>query len=95
MRKSAQNESGEAKDVVVVEHIEESESPGSKQTIGDADGVLLAPSRRTQAERQLVRALDMRLLPTIILIFIMNYIDVRSSGLSFCWNDITECRELQ
>lgn len=31
---------------------------------------------RILAERRLVRKLDMRLLPTIFLIFIMNYIDV-------------------
>ncbi|RPD58871.1 MFS general substrate transporter [Lentinus tigrinus ALCF2SS1-7] len=39
------------------------------------DGELLAQDIRPAAERQLVRILDMRLLPTIILIFIMNYID--------------------
>jgi len=32
---------------------------------------------RLLAERKLVRKLDMRLLPTIFLIYIMNYIDVR------------------
>jgi len=31
---------------------------------------------RMLAERKLVRKLDMRLLPTIFLIFILNYIDV-------------------
>lgn len=31
---------------------------------------------RTLAERKLVRKLDYRILPTIILIYIMNYIDV-------------------
>jgi len=31
---------------------------------------------RMLAERDLVRKLDMRLLPTVFLIFIMNYIDV-------------------
>ncbi|EJF57577.1 MFS general substrate transporter [Dichomitus squalens LYAD-421 SS1] len=39
------------------------------------DGELLAADVRPAAERRLVRALDMRLLPTIILVFIMNYID--------------------
>jgi hypothetical protein len=34
---------------------------------------------RILAERKLVRKLDMRLLPTIILIYIMNYIDVSST----------------
>ena len=42
------------------------------------DGELLEPEVRVRAERRLVRTLDMRLLPTIIVIFIMNYIDVSS-----------------
>ena len=41
-----------------------------------SDSELLSPDIRPTAERQLVRTLDTRLLPTIILIFIMNYIDV-------------------
>ncbi|KAK7688346.1 hypothetical protein QCA50_008718 [Cerrena zonata] len=48
-----------------VEHIE---------IIHDEDE-LLAPEQRVQAEKRLVRLLDMRLLPTIILIFLMNYSD--------------------
>ena len=40
------------------------------------DSELLAPDIRVAAERRLVRTLDMRLLPTIIVIYIMNYIDV-------------------
>ena len=40
------------------------------------DDELLASDVRPAAERRLVRMLDMRLLPTIIVIFIMNYIDV-------------------
>ena len=40
------------------------------------DAFLLGDNVRPAAERALVRKLDMRLLPTIILIFIMNYIDV-------------------
>ena len=36
-------------------------------------------AERVLAERKLVRKLDMRLLPTIFLIFIMNYIDVREA----------------
>lgn len=43
------------------------------------DGELLAADVRPSAERRLVRMLDMRLLPTIIVIFIMNYIDVRGA----------------
>lgn len=37
---------------------------------------------RILAERRLVRKLDMRVLPTIVLIFIMNYIDVNFTRLS-------------
>ena len=41
-----------------------------------ADDALLAPENRAKAERRLVRLLDLRLLPTVILIYLMNYIDV-------------------
>ena len=41
------------------------------------DGVLLENDKRAAAERRLVKKLDHRLLPTIVVIFIMNYIDVR------------------
>lgn len=50
----------------------------------EPDGILLSPDRRPLAEQQLVRMLDMRLLPAIILIFIMNYIDVSSIQV-FCY----------
>ena len=36
----------------------------------------LTGDERVRREKDLVRKLDMRLLPTIVLIFIMNYIDV-------------------
>ena len=39
----------------------------------------LGSQGRLLAERKLVRKLDVRLIPTIFLIFIMNYIDVSSS----------------
>ena len=51
--------------------------------VDDSDVELLAPDRRVQAEKHLVRLLDMRLLPTIVLIFIMNYIDVSAVILSY------------
>jgi len=51
-----------------------SSSPDS--LAGSRDGELLG-ALRSSAERKLVRKLDMRLLPTIVLIYIMNYIDVR------------------
>ena len=41
------------------------------------DGVLLENDKRSSAERRLVRKLDYRLLPTIVVIYIMNFIDVR------------------
>ena len=41
----------------------------------DCDGKLLGPLRKS-AEKRLVRKLDMRLLPTIVMISIMNFIDV-------------------
>ena len=41
------------------------------------DGVLLEDDKRASAERQLVKKLDHRLLPTVAVIYIMNYIDVR------------------
>ncbi|RDX49229.1 MFS general substrate transporter [Lentinus brumalis] len=57
-----------------VEHVEiRPPSSGSGEGLKDAE--LLAQDIRPSAERRLVRMLDMRLLPTIILIFIMNYID--------------------
>ena len=41
------------------------------------DGVLLENDKRASAERRLVKKLDYRLLPTIVVIFIMNFVDVR------------------
>ncbi|KAI0734072.1 MFS general substrate transporter [Fomitopsis betulina] len=41
----------------------------------DKDCDLLSADARPQAERRLIRQLDLRLMPTIIIIFIMNYID--------------------
>jgi hypothetical protein len=40
---------------------------------------IMHPEIRQAAERRLVRKLDFRLLPTIVVIFIMNYIDVSAS----------------
>ncbi|KJA23079.1 hypothetical protein HYPSUDRAFT_138255 [Hypholoma sublateritium FD-334 SS-4] len=40
-----------------------------------SDGILLHPERREHAERALKTKLDRRLLPTVIAIYIMNYID--------------------
>lgn len=51
------------------------DSKGDDQS-SESDGLFLDSERRKVEERHLVRKLDMRLLPMIILIFIMNYIDV-------------------
>ena len=65
----------DAKDSKLIENTEA--TPGH-QTYDD-DGELLLPERRAVAEKQLVRKLDVRLLPAIVLIFILNYIDVSPS----------------
>jgi hypothetical protein len=56
-------------------YIETGKEKGSHET--DNDGVLLENDQRASAERRLVKKLDHRLLPTIVVIYIMNYIDVR------------------
>ncbi|EJD07977.1 MFS general substrate transporter [Fomitiporia mediterranea MF3/22] len=60
----------------------EKESVESKRSVrveddavSDSSAAILDVGRRRTEEKRLVRKLDMRLLPTIILIFIMNYID--------------------
>ena len=52
------------------------EKNGSSSDLDVANAVSMGPAKRAVEERQLVRKLDMRLMPMIILIFIMNYIDV-------------------
>lgn len=56
---------------------------------GDED-ILQVEARRI-AERQLVRKLDVRLLPTIIVIFLMNFIDVRRVCGVTCTHRIEPC----
>lgn len=53
------------------------EESGVATAIHD-DGELLLPGIRQKAEKTLLRKLDTRLLPTILLVFILNYIDVSS-----------------
>ena len=58
---------------------EEKKGESYQEDVGIAgDGHILHSDSemRQTAERKLVRKLDFRLLPTIVLIFIMNYIDV-------------------
>ena len=66
----------EEKPIAEVDHI--SQRRASNESL--QDGKLLAADVRPAAERRLVRMLDMRLLPTIIAIFIMNYIDVSNTA---------------
>ena len=66
--------SSDQKDTFLVEQIEKTNDIAIEGTEGG--GGLLSPSHRMLAERKLVRILDIRLLPTIFLIFILNYIDV-------------------
>ncbi|EPQ55025.1 MFS general substrate transporter [Gloeophyllum trabeum ATCC 11539] len=51
------------------------EKDGSDLQPRDEDGVLLSDEERRAAEVRIKRALDMRLMPTMIVIFILNYID--------------------
>jgi hypothetical protein len=68
---STQN--AERKDDASVEQLEK--TPRDVTAEG-ADTEFLAAHIRPSAEKHLVRILDLRLLPTIILVFILNYIDV-------------------
>ncbi|PCH36563.1 MFS general substrate transporter [Wolfiporia cocos MD-104 SS10] len=56
------------KGTLVVEH-------DPAESISSADGILVDPIVRQAAEKKLVRLLDTRLLPTIIVIYLLNYID--------------------
>lgn len=62
--------------ITQIEHVSGTGQSSVSSKPQDDDGELLAEDVRPAAERRLVRMLDMRLLPTIVLIFIMNYIDV-------------------
>jgi hypothetical protein len=65
----------EEKESHVHDYIETNKETGLHDS--NDDGVLLENDKRASAERRLVKKLDYRLLPTIVLIYIMNYIDVR------------------
>jgi hypothetical protein len=60
-------------------YIENHKETGSHDSNDDGVQVtvLLENDKRASAERRLVKKLDHRLLPTIVVIYIMNYIDVR------------------
>ena len=57
---------GDEKILAQVEHVE---------TFDSWDDTI-TPEQRREEEKRLVRLLDMRLLPAVILIFLMNYTDV-------------------
>jgi hypothetical protein len=60
----------------------------------DLDGLPdIGTPERILAERKLVRKLDCRLLPTIFLIYIMNYIDVSRVLLISAPHKVIECLE--
>ncbi|CCO33009.1 hypothetical protein BN14_07076 [Rhizoctonia solani AG-1 IB] len=66
----------DAKDKTSFETPEHIDHPASPQKSHDDDAINhWTPDERARAERKLVRKLDCRLMPTMIVIFIMNYID--------------------
>ncbi|KAL5521337.1 hypothetical protein ACEPAG_9261 [Sanghuangporus baumii] len=72
----------ESENVITTESISEKESISSKKLnikrddgSSESEKMFLDSERRATEERRLVRKLDMRLLPTVVLIFLMNYID--------------------
>lgn len=58
--------------------VEDHKTPTTDSDNNTDDDCLLTVDRRPAAEQALVRKLDTRLLPTIVAIYIMNYIDVSS-----------------
>jgi len=69
----------ESKSASVLEDAETIPSPSSQKLPESGT------HERMLAERELLRKLDMRLLPTIFVIFIMNYIDVCTNFTSTVW----------
>ena len=69
---SSLNEKDERRGITSVDQL----TPSPAELSNDKDTELLSPELRCVAERELVRKLDIRLLPTIVLVFILNYIDV-------------------
>lgn len=49
------------------------------------DFILLEERKRKRTERKLLRKLDMRVMPTVVIIYLMNYIDVSWSILTVRW----------
>ena len=55
------------------------------------DFVLLKEENRKAAERRVVRKLDMRLMPTVVILYLMNYIDVSWSIVIIRWCCLRVC----
>ena len=55
------------------------------------DFVLLKEENRKAAERHVVRKLDMRLMPTVVILYLMNYIDVSWSIVMIRWCCLRVC----
>lgn len=55
---------------------DDSQRTGDLTKDDSSEEIIMDASKRRMDERRLVRKLDMRLMPMIFLIFIMNYIDV-------------------
>lgn len=66
---------GEEKEPISALYVENHKETGPHDS--NDDGVLLENDIRTSAEKRLVKKLDNRLLPTIVVVYIMNFIDVR------------------
>jgi hypothetical protein len=75
------NDSDDDKEKIVIEEIQQNSDKGTIEIVEHegsalADIPALGTQERALAEKKLVRKLDSRLLPTIFVIYIMNYIDV-------------------
>lgn len=55
---------------------DDSQRTGDLTKDDSSEEIIMDAGKRRMDERRLVRKLDMRLMPMIFLIFIMNYIDV-------------------
>ena len=62
-----------------------SESFTEDVALAPDDFVLLKEENREAAERHVVRKLDVRLMPTVVVIYLMNYIDVSWSIVAVPW----------
>jgi hypothetical protein len=68
-------EKAEKADISIEEHAPQ---PGYHSKLeGEEPIPELGSAEREYVERKLVRRLDIRLLPTVVIIYLMNYIDVR------------------